>query len=201
MVAHFYHVYSDGEWQTPVEDHARALADGGLREHLSGLYLGVVGADVDGPVECFRDYGLDPYVWARASEGWEQVTLEALWRYCHVNDGPVFYAHTKGAANQSEINTAWRLSMTYYTVMQWRDALAALDTHDAAGCHWIDEPNGNRFFGGTFWWANSRYIRSLPPVSYHSRWMAEIWIGEGHPIVRDLNPGHPALRGRFVTEW
>lgn len=198
-LAHFYHVYSDGGWLLPAEEHAKALADSGLREALAGFYLGVVGADTESPVELFRDYGLDPHVRAHAETGWEHVTLAALRNHAVVYPGYLFYAHTKSAHDASAINVGWRKDMCFQNVIRWRECVAHLDSGtDIVGAHYIDD--GHRFFGGNYWWASSRYVRSLPPLTYHSRWCAEYWIGEARHQHFDMNPGWPDP-SNFVTVW
>lgn len=196
---HFYHVYADGQWETPVTEHINALQTSDILRHLNDIYIGIVGQPNNriAVVRAFHNAGIYPQVAAEANEGWEHVTLEPLRKRC-TSDDPILYAHTKGSANISDINTGWRKSMTYWNVIQWRQALTHLQTVDCVGCHWIQE---GQFFGGNFWWANSKYLRTLPPLDYTSRYHAEIWIGQNPDQKKhDLNPGwpDPAL---FTTEW
>lgn len=168
--------------------------------------MGVVGPDSHSPLELFRDHGLSPHLRAHVDTGWEQVTLAALKRHSAVHDGYLLYAHTKSAHDQQEINLGWRKDMCYQNVIRWRECVTALDDgFDIVGAHYIDdrpkfEGMGHRFFGGNYWWANSRHVRRLPPLLYDSRWCAEFWIGEVDHTFFDMNPGHPAERG-FVTSW
>lgn len=71
-------------------------------------------------------------------------------------------------------------------------------------------------FSGNFWWADCRYLRRLPPWPFTvphydgccypgsvpkavgestGRWLAELWIGLGDPLVADVHPGMPGERG------
>ena len=199
---HFYHVYADGEWQPALDEHFTALKEHGLADALKGFYLGVVGSDenVQNVIDYAHTLGVPFHVRADAPLGWEQVTLEALKRHMTVNDGYVLYAHTKGAHDPAEINLAWRSSMCYWNVVKWADAVPYLADHDAVGCHWVNDA----MFGGNYWWATGRYIRTLKPLSYGDRWQAELWIGQKagvEPIkVHDLRPGWPGM-GRFTTSW
>ena len=206
LITHFYHAYTAGKWQEPAEEHAKALADSGLRDRLDHLFLGIVGEDDRGIVEMFRDYGLDPIVRAHTGLAWEQLTLSAIYRYVTTNKGYIFYAHTKSAHDQQQINLLWRRDMCYQNVIRWRECVEKLDEgYDIVGAHYIDDRDqhhglGHRFFGGNYWWANSVYIKRLPPLIYQSRWCAEWWIGERDHKHFDMNPGwpHPS---NFVTEW
>ena len=209
MITHFYHVFADGEWEQPVTEHIAALETSGLNRNINDLYLGLVGLpdrriDV---VRFFHARGIYPVVAAEADEGWEHVTLEALRKRCATGDGIVFYAHSKGAYNATDINIAWRRSMTYYNIVQWRQNLVALQDHDTSGCHFIDDRAqhnglGHRFYGGTYWWATYHHIRQLPDLVYHSRWCAEWWIGERFDDWKhfDTNPGWPDFPV-FKTDW
>ena len=202
MIRHAYHVYAGGvAWRDAVQDHLDALRHGGLADELLGIHVGLVG-----PAPA-RHEALDVIsevlpvtIIGQADEGWEQVTLSGvreLARYAWAGD-QILYAHTKGAANISEINTAWRKSMSYWNVVKWRDAAGHLSVADTAGCHWIPE---GRFFGGNYWWAQAEYLATLPPPDYASRYMAEVWIGHNPDVISyDMVPGCPAF-DRFTTTW
>lgn len=194
MLHHWLHLYADGAYQACVDEHAHALQVSGLADALDGIHLGVVGSDQNRAqaIQRLRDHGLTVTVEVEAPIAWEQVTLEALRRWSTVNDGHTLYTHTKGSANVSDLNTAWRRSMTHHNVTQWRTMTAALDTHDVAGCHWITEPE-HRFYGGNFWWARNTYLRTLPWPKMLSRYYAEVWIGTNNPTPYDANPGFPNM--------
>ncbi len=66
--------------------------------------------------------------------------------------------------------------------------LEILDTHDVCGGGWQLEGFGDRrpHFSGNFWWANSDYVKTLPPplsLNRFDRYQAEFWIGSG-PAIR-----------------
>lgn len=191
-LAHFYHVYADGHWAKPAEEHFTELDRSGLMDELDDVFLGIVGTPEN---RALAKKQLPGVVVAEQDTGWEQVTLEALREHATLNDGAVFYAHTKGAWSNSDLADAWRISMTYDNVARWRECVEALKTHDAVGAYWLrsDEPEHREhdfFFAGNFWWANNRYIRSLPPVRNDTRYRAEAWIGLGNPRVSVLRAGY-----------
>jgi hypothetical protein len=202
---HFYHIYADGNWHEPVHEHAKALVTSGLSKSLNKFYIGISGESTE-PLNVFHQYGLKPELVAQEPETWEQLTLKELWKFSKENSGYVLYAHTKSAANYTEINIPWRKDMCFHNVIGWRDCVQYLDDNvDIVGAHYIDEqkehgPTGQRFFGGNYWWANLEYIRKLPDLSNENRWAAEVWIGQGNHTMMDLCPGWPSME-RFHTSW
>ena len=203
-INHFYHVYTDGDWVEAVDEHCTALKEHGLADELDGFYLGLVGTEENRLTALSRitmHHNMNAEVIAEAPFQWEQVTLEPLRRFSTTNDGYVLYAHTKGAANHTPINIAWRSSMCYYNVVKWRDAVAKLDEgYKAVGCHWVNDA----IFGGNYWWAKTSYLKLLPTLRMDHRWRAEEWIGlaiaDSKTEIFDMNFGWPDFV-RFTTSW
>ena len=196
-LTHFYHLYQAGNWVEAVTEHTKALVDSGLADELSEVRIGLVGTDALAPATVFLDHGIQPVFVACAPFQWEQLTINKIREHVIRSDDYVLYAHTKGSANESELNTAWRRSMTYYMVMCWREAVEHLSDVETVGCHWIEEGN---HWGGNFWWARSQYLRTLPKPSDLSRFFAESWMSANPPSRVDMNPGWPAME-RFTTQW
>jgi hypothetical protein len=207
MLAHFYHVWADGAWQDAVAEHLAALEVSGLGAALDCKAAGIVGTPANRAevIKVLDEWELA----ASADAGFEDVTLRALHAYSRSHDGGVFYAHTKGASDPSRQNILWRRRMTWYCAGQWVQAVAALDSHDCAGPHWLAVAAGYpagpghprpghpgrswvAWFGGNFWWANLGFLRRLTPLADGDRWEAERWIGESGPVdAWDMCPGWP----------
>lgn len=196
---HYYHVYAAGAWEVPAAEHIAALAEAGLHTDMT---IGLVGApgerrkaqEIIGGA--LADAGLlAPTRWIEADEGWEQVTLGQIHTDVHRTPGeyPVLYAHTKGASDDTALNTAWRRAMTRETVGRWQHCTALLDGgYDTAGCHWVSA-GGPSFYGGNFWWATASYLRRLPPPDHTNRWQAETWVSSASDqCAYDLKPGWPS---------
>lgn len=204
MIRHFYHVWADGQWREPLDEHLRAVRHAGLPCHLT---VGIVGS-VDARLRVQESAHADEVVYADA--GYEDVTLAALHRAATANqDSVFFYAHTKGAYHPNPLNTALRQSMTRLLVGDWADCRRYLDLDlaQAVGCHWLrpqDYPGIVEvpYFAGNFWWATGKYLAGLLPPASTSRYRAEAWLGEGNPEVKDLRPGWPTwgLFGSEVTQ-
>lgn len=201
MIHHFYHVYADGAWQEPFTEHVTALKEHGLSDCINSFNVGIVGSPENRVkvIAALDETGLQYSIAAEENEGWEQVTLNRLLEFAKSKQaGWVFYAHTKSAANVTDINIAWRKSMCYYNVVKWREVEQYFNDMnvDTIGCHWVNKA----MYGGTYWWARIPYLHTLAPPLADNRWRAEEWIGSGKPRIIDLNPGWPAFE-RFTTSW
>jgi hypothetical protein len=214
---HFYHCYADGNWEIPVHEHLMALRASGLDDELASFHVGFVGSAYN--IARARDafVGFDFETCAEIESGYEQETLDALWEFAQHHDGPVLYAHTKGASRDEPIDNPWRRSMTQKCVMEWRTAVDALESGKfIVGCHWIrGNPEIERLaeawrnrelnppgldgvggmFGGNFWWTRLELVRQNCRPTRNSRFDAEHWLGqlsEVMPIwagtILDLNP-------------
>lgn len=190
-VTHFYHVYAGGEWRDPVSEHIQALYYSEVAQHMKRFYVGYVGTDEQiAEAEQYIQQHIPSVTIARSPSGWEQETMRHIPDY--LTDGPVLYAHTKGSSHVNDFTAGWRRSMTKECIINWRYCLTKLEDNDIAGCHWLQAEDGKWFYGGTYWWATTQYLRKLPPVGEENRFMAEHWIGL-NPEVKafDLKPGHP----------
>lgn len=208
-IRHYYHCYAAGAWSAPVRDHLTALGRAGLDD--MAMTVGLAGPQRDRQVaremitlRCQRWSLPEPVRWIEADEGWEQVTLRVIREdaLATTGDYEVLYAHTKGAHDDSDMNAAWRRSMTRKLVYGWEECTELLaGGYDTAGCHLLT-PEGYRdhhprmnyrsmVYGGNFWWARASYLRTLPLPGSENRHQGEEWIGLGHPKAADLLPGWP----------
>lgn len=199
QINHFYHIYCDNHWLEAVEEHVKALKEHDLINNISKIYIGLVGTEENRSI--LKDYlnnnSINYIVVDEQEDAWEQMTMNKLYEFSLLNDGLIFYAHTKGAYNFTPINISWRSSMCYFNVVKWKDAVSHFEKGvDTVGCHWCH----NAFWGGTYWWAKAEYIRTLGYPLTDNRWRAEEWIGAKQPKIFDMNPGWPDPK-RFITSW
>ena len=209
-LACFYHVYAAGQWRDPLAEHLHALQVSGFD---GPFHVGIVGSPAQGAEVAAELAAIRPPESVTAApSGFEQVTLHALHAHAQTHDGVTLYAHTKGAHHPTQVNAAWRRSMTHHLVAGWRLALVALDSDPAVhavGCHWLTPERypglvAGPMFGGNFWMARTDYLRGLAPCAEGRRHDAEGWIGTGNPRVLDLTPGwpghfQPVRYGRLVA--
>jgi hypothetical protein len=215
---HFYHVYSNGNWQVPIHDHMKALKEHGLINNLKTFQIGLVGAEHTRKevIDFLDSENINYTICTEVDDGWEQETQDKILEFAQENDGYVLYAHTKNAVNINPLHIAWRLSMTYHTVVIWEDVVKHLDEgYSAVGSHYLDGSNENvktvsGFFGGTFWWTHLKYIKDFQPPARISRYDAEAWIGWLKEVVErqgdefkiyDYVPTHPGDESKMVTSW
>lgn len=216
MIHHFYHIYADGQWREPVEEHVRALKESGLGEELlrsGSFWIGLVGSDKnrDAVIEYMKATGLTFGVCAQASAGWEQVSMIPMWQHSQHYEGLILYAHTKGAYSPIDVNVRWRRSMTYWNVIRWRDCVEKLKECDMVGTHWIyptinmpEHKFGNPMMAGTFYWVRAEQMRTWmrPPLTH--RWEAEGWCGYRYVqkpwLIWDWTPYFPNSN-HFADGW
>jgi len=194
----------------PNEDHTlaifceqmRALKESGLADAADRLNVGVNGPDRDALVAlaCAPEktrLHLHPAGQSELSTLYcLQQSLEPGWL--------VFYHHMKGVQYPGNpVWDRWRDCMERACVWNWLDCVYALQNgNDTCGAHWLTHrkyqmvPEGQRYWGGNFWWASSDFLMTLPPVAadtWENRFQAEVWIGQGPraPIVQDFAPHFP----------
>ena len=196
LIRGFWHICQMNHWKTVVREQGALLDTSGLREATDSIQAGVVGSealDHLGPKVTvgFRDTNIGLF---------EFPTLALLWHACQDGEGVVWYIHTKGVVDPRGEGHAqqeqWRRALEWGTIGRWKQCLAALDTHDAAGPLW-----SGYIFGGNFWWATAAYVRTLPQPDTQKAWLrrkdarlfAEKWINCHRPPVRACNiPTLPA---------
>lgn len=120
----------------------------------------------------------------------------------------VLYFHSKGATwpYDNYMRSLWRGCMMRHVVSDWKKCVSDLESgFDSVGCHWMIPPAtpvGQHIWAGTFWWATSDYLLTLPSIMDRdrikmsglkhadSRYESEVWIGNGPrlPRVKDYHP-------------
>lgn len=194
VIKHYYHIFCgvpetpSTKWPEIVEEHFEALRETGLYDILDFIGVGIVGLPENR--ELVKAMLPDKVtVVAEADDGWEQTTLSAM---DLSEEATILYAHTKGSAFPSVLQSRWRVSMLNCVVYDWERCVEAVTDEglSAIGAFWRPDPW--RHYAGTYWWSNTEYLRTLPPFIYDSRWEAEAWIGKGIGSFGDIGPGHPA---------
>lgn len=210
-IAVFYHCLLSSEHRPIDPDYAfslittqmKALKESGLETAASTICVGVNG----GLDDAFAIACLAPEKAAVVSHGKratsEIPTMNILRAFAKDHPGyAIMYHHSKGVSTPNQAD-GWRRRMENVNVWGWTECHRALETgSDACGCHWLTpEKNpgviASPFFGGTFWWAKSDYINTLPPLpeaTWQNRYEAEVWIGRGprRPRIVDFYPGWPS---------
>jgi hypothetical protein len=185
-----------------ISSQMEAFQKSGLADAASEMYVCVNGDESDTTAIAQMVPNKAVMVCHGAGAITEITTMNVIRRW--VPNHPnwyVHYSHTKGVSTPNQAD-GWRRRMEHYNVWRWRDCILALDKgHDACGCHWLTpeqnpESIKTPMFGGTFFWAKSNYLATLPPLPeaiWVNRYEAESWIGRGpkRPKVVDFSPGWP----------
>jgi len=100
--------------------------------------------------------------------------------------------------NRDDYYPGWRHLCCHYCINEWARCLKELETHDCISIEWQTDPCPH--FSGSFWWARSEYIRSLPPLDTDGRKL-------GHDMVRSPRHGtefwigmNPAVRKKSLFQ-
>lgn len=141
------------------------------------------------------------------------LTSEAMRVFAVEHPGwNIFHFHAKGIAHNipqyatyHEFEGRWIRCMVKHCIQNWRTCVADLEEYDSVGCHWMPNvgvPPVDHIWGGTFFWATSDFIATLPPLaecplvkkygmkSWESRATSEQYIGLGPklPRIKDYHP-------------
>lgn len=191
-IYHFYHIYAGKNWPKAVQEHCNALITSGLNDCLDKMFIGLVGPSSERlNVKKYLDSVDISYdLMFEKDSGWEQETLNELYKFSFDNEGKVLYAHSKGAVHWSEHNDKWRLGMIQYNIGLWKLNIERLDTYDAVGVWWRPHQPFH-YFEGNFWWTKLDIIRQLGSPRMDDRYWAECWIGTSgitnvYDLVRDF---------------
>lgn len=209
-IAVFYHCLLHSEHRHIDPDYAitlitsqmDALKRSGLSEAAAEITIGVNGSEEDAmAVSCMVPN--KSWVVSHGKEATTEIpTMNIIHAWAKEHPGwAVLYHHSKGVSTPNQAD-GWRRRMENVNVWGWSECVKTLEQgHDACGCHWLTPdvyPGhiGSSFFGGTFWWAKSDYIATLPPLpdaTWVNRYEAEVWIGRSprQPRIRDFYPGWP----------
>lgn len=208
----FYHIWNPAGgtiWQFLVDEQIKRLFLSGL-PNQARIRCSITAQNHE---EILSFVGLYPWVEVIESTNdeseYEGRTLKHLYREC--TDDPstkvVCYFHTKGIRyfssecppNVFKAINSWRHFLEWGTIDRWKDAVAALSSHDVAGVNYKASPWPH--MSGNFWWSTAGYVRGLidpvggeyphhpqagpDPVSVR-RLNFERWIGLNNPNVHSF---------------
>lgn len=218
-IAIFYHcLFQIGDTLLPASidivcEQMSALKSSGLLDAASEVVIGVNGGDeATAFSELFPAKSTIVYHGLQCRNELRTIILMEEWVKTHP-DWYVLYHHSKGAthvqgSDYASLAARWRRCMTQGCVWRWQECVALLDQgYEAVGVHWITGQGWDRsqhYFAGTFFFAASNFLRTLPPVSKRkriamsgidsaeSRYESEVWIGNGPrlPRVKDMDTSH-----------
>jgi hypothetical protein len=204
----YFHVATIGNYQEVFDEIYQILIKSNLKNFLNQINICIVGPDdlkfpFDSKIKLYRN---------NDNSVGEFFTLQKIeQRSKQFKDNlKILYLHTKGVTtpnNQCIID--WRKYMTYFNVVKYQDCLDSLNSYDACGVDFFEEPA--KHFSGNFWWVNSNYIKTLPSINEISnlnypsvlttRHNAEFWLGMGKGKFKNLWSSNIPVFERHLHEY
>lgn len=218
-IAIFYHtLFQIGNEMSPVacevvREQVETMTATGLVDAASEIIIGVNGDEESGMLGSviFPEKARMVLHGLQCRNECRTIAEMEKWLTTHP-DWHVLYLHTKGATNHCELNVRWRRCMMRGCVSRWQECVNSLERgYEAVGVHWAPHMGvhlDQHYFAGTFFWATSNFLRTLPSIyerarikesgidSVESRYEAEVWIGNGPrlPKIRDMDKSHGIMR-------
>ena len=209
-IYNFYHIWADGKWIGPTDDHINVLKSSGLVSSVDKTYFGIVGSEDNREMvkKFLGGSGINFEVCVEKDIGYEQETMDKILELPD-KDAYIFYSHTKGSYNNTGFEHVWRRSMNDDLIVNWQECVGMLDKFAAVGCHYVT-PEGKTiichnehvktargFFYGTFFWTHLRYLKLMgsperlpaafgdPVGTPYNRIGAEYWMLKLKEVVDD----------------
>jgi hypothetical protein len=177
-------------WVGIVKAQYKRLKDSGLLDQTSKVLVGTVcdpNKDVSLITDLLGSKAVVRHVGGNSS--FEFPTLQWLYEEIRSEEAACWYVHTKGNFTVNDNQPKWRMEMESVVFDQYEKCLESLKTYDTCGTRWQLDGMGarNPHYSGNFWWANSSYLRTLPPPitlrsGKYGRLEAEFWIGKNRKI-------------------
>tara|TARA_R110000868_G_scaffold2821_1_gene19525 strand:+ start:1726 stop:2382 length:657 start_codon:yes stop_codon:yes gene_type:complete len=192
-VSIFFHLATMNNYQEIFDEIYSEIVNSGLFEVIDNLNICIVG---NGELQFESNDKIKIYKNNDITVG-EFFTLNILKKFADslTENNNILYLHTKGVTspgNQCVVD--WRKYMTYFNIIQYDKCIDSLKGYDTCGVDLVTEPTVH--YSGTFWWANSDYIKRLPkideirypktPPILDIRHNGEFWIGMGNGNMTSL---------------
>ena len=210
----FCHVYAINNWKSIVNEQFTKLKESGLYNRMDRIFVGLIGTDED--IKVFDIYDKADLIYCiNKPDLYEALTLSFLHGICKTFKGYVFYIHTKGVTRKYQCFTDWRRMMEHFIIERYELCISELWACDVVGVNWhLGEGYMNAHsskaegikvtphFSGNFWWATTKYIRTLPLLyPLESKYQCEFWIGKNKPLIAELwNSGIHHHRNRYSSD-
>lgn len=196
-LAIFYHCWWRRDAARDIlADQIKTLKDCGLLNAAAEMHIGFQGTETGLEEVQTQRAPTKAIVHALSERLGEIPTLQLLYEWLPHHPGwKVCYFHGKGASH-ADAPHRWRHCLERAVLWRWRECVLALDAVDSAGAHWMQNAQGQSFWGGNFWWATASYLSQLPaPGQFNptaGRWAAELWVSNltQTPQVLDLMADH-----------
>ena len=193
----FYHLYTVNTWREVMDEQVRRWTASGLASATTRIFASVVGPEAQEGAAALAASCAGHLEVVHLSEDpscFERPILEYARRFCELGEPlarACWYLHAQGVSCDRSRNagvTDWRRMMEHFIVDGWEACVAALDRHDTCGVNWHREPAPH--YSGNFWWAQPRYLASLPLQIGPAGFDPERWIGTNQPNAHCAHDSH-----------
>jgi hypothetical protein len=190
------------------------LQNSGLWDAADEIHVGVNGSDESIPIAKHIIPGKAKITYHGLQSRAENLTIVLLHEWAKSNPGwKVLYFHSKSATHAHDSDYAikvagpWREAMMHDLVVNWRQCVADLETHDIACMIWLWEQGWDKsqhIPAGNFLWTTSDFVAKLPSLYLRerikqdgigaatSRFEAEVFWGNGpRPHVKAYRTALP----------
>jgi hypothetical protein len=159
MIKVFLHIATMGQYQIISDELINLALESGLIDD-SEFHIGIVG---DGELNVPEHENIKIHKLGRIDE-FEFPTLQLIEDVIHETDEniKILYFSGLGVTNNSEFKKSWRAYLTHFVITHYKKCLEALDNFDVCGVDWRTNPVPH--YSGNFWWANSKYLKTLPKI-------------------------------------
>jgi hypothetical protein len=197
----FYHLACIGNWQQVFLEQTEQLQRNGFQQ-IDLTMLGTQANAQTAAAICAGSHISGQIIFHAAERTYfERPAMLAIEAYAQHHAGYVLYLHSKGVSNAAdETKAKWRRLMMRELVENWEQCVLQLPYYDIIGVNWRDMPPISHF-SGNFWYASTRYVRSLADFAHYydhpayqiwdpindKRLGCEFWIGSSREMPHVLS--------------
>lgn len=209
----FMHMATMGRYREVNAEILAAVKFSGLLRACKKFHISVVGdGDIDLPYESDK---FDIKLMDKNPGIFEYKSADRMREYCWENKCHALYMQNCGVSHpkdRQDLYPGWRHLRLHIYIMKWRRCIQALeDGNDCAGLEWLTDPVPH--FSGSFYWAKSEYIKTLPTVEdakqlslqavNSHRHGIEFWIGMNKTVKAKsfFNTGEHWMHRREDINW
>lgn len=179
----FIHFTNVGKGYDILINQLDYIKSGGLYNKLDFIFITMLGPHIKltNDPKCIVIY------YSSNEHEWEFPTIKLIKSFSDniTKKVNILYVHTKGVLDKAYAKD-WRAYLEYFLINKHEDCLYYLNNNrDCVGVnvnlHPLQGQNSKRcHFSGNFWWSNSDYIKTLPPMceklEQQDRYSAEHYI-------------------------
>ncbi len=186
----YFHICTLKTWRGVVSKLFQHVKSSGLIDKVERIFVVVLGNELqavkkllDHPKVVISYHSMDTRIY-------ERKCLLLLREHAIHENCRFLYIHSKGITKSNYPGVQdWIDLLIYFNIDQHHTCIKELENFDTVGVNlnrapkWVlrdatvQEPCKSHHYSGNFWWANSEYIRTLPPKVGPKYLDPEFWIG------------------------